>query len=386
MPVGVASGLPARFLLLDVARALAALAVLFWHYQHFSYPLGATTLGEGSMARPFGSVFGLLYDHGRHAVPFFWIISGLVFARVYLVGQASTTRRFFANRFGRLYPLHIATLLAVVLLQWVATRQFGTQLIYEQNDGYHFALNLLLASAWGLEQGYSFNAPIWSVSVEIVIYALFWMLQYPLRRCGPRFALVLTLAFLACLMLAPADLILRCGFYFFLGVSLLWLYQAVYRRRGVLMTVGVVLAGAGAAGLLAGMSPFWQFYALSAMFSGAVLLLLALDCYVPARMQRACNAIGDLTYGMYLWHFPLQLLAIIVFGAAIRDVAENPIFLIIYITAVIAMARLGFITIERPLHRRIRSLAEQGRCAARPARVLAGGVVALGGDKVDKPR
>ena len=56
---------------LDSLRGLAAIGVLFWHYQgHFH-------------AKPLAVVFEAFYRAGYYAVDFFFVLSGLVLARAY---------------------------------------------------------------------------------------------------------------------------------------------------------------------------------------------------------------------------------------------------------------------------------------------------------------
>ena len=50
--------------------------------------------------------------------------------------------------------------------------KFGNYQINSINDTYHFILNFFFISGWGFEKSYSFNGPIWSVSIELIIYAL----------------------------------------------------------------------------------------------------------------------------------------------------------------------------------------------------------------------
>jgi len=76
--------------------------------------------------------------------------------------------QFFVLRFSRLYPLHFATLIFVATLQLGSLSLDGYSIVYPCNDVYHFVLNLFFASVWGFEQCASFNAPVWSVSVEVV--------------------------------------------------------------------------------------------------------------------------------------------------------------------------------------------------------------------------
>jgi peptidoglycan/LPS O-acetylase OafA/YrhL len=69
------------------------------------------------------------------------------------------------------------TLLVVAALQFQYTRATGTAFVYENNDLRHFLLQLLLASNWSLlDNGYSCNGPVWSVSVEVAAYGAFFIL------------------------------------------------------------------------------------------------------------------------------------------------------------------------------------------------------------------
>lgn len=80
--------------------------------------------------------------------------------------------------------MHFLTLVIVAVLQAVSVARFGASQIYDNNNVYHFVLQLFFASEWGLQAGHSFNAPIWSVSVEILVYAGFWLVHRHLMRWG----------------------------------------------------------------------------------------------------------------------------------------------------------------------------------------------------------
>lgn len=171
---------PIRFHFLDVLRGLAAFVVVFWHWQHF-YILGGGGFSPNlDISRePLSAVFTIFYRRGWLAVDLFFTLSGFIFYWIY--AEAISTGRLAAGRFfmlrsSRLYPLHLATLLLVAAGQLVFKKVTGAYFVYQANDLYHFALNLGLASAWGLEMGYSFNGPVWSISVEILLYAAFFTL------------------------------------------------------------------------------------------------------------------------------------------------------------------------------------------------------------------
>jgi len=75
---------------------------------------------------------------------------------------------------SRLYPLHFLTLMFVLLLQFFYEFFLDLQMNQGYNDFYHFILNLFFVSSWGLEEGNSYNLPIWSVSKEIIAYLVFF--------------------------------------------------------------------------------------------------------------------------------------------------------------------------------------------------------------------
>lgn len=127
-----------------------------------------------------------LYAKGYLAVDLFFSLSGFVFYWLYskrVSEGAISAGKFTFLRFSRLYPLHFATLLIVAVSQLWLVKTGGSYFVYPNNDEKHFLLNLFFASSWGIERGYSFNGPVWSVSVEILLYALFFAFcrLFPIR-------------------------------------------------------------------------------------------------------------------------------------------------------------------------------------------------------------
>jgi peptidoglycan/LPS O-acetylase OafA/YrhL len=169
-----------RFDGLELLRFAAAFAVLVWHYQHFFHnpPTGDATLFDRAR-QPFFRVLFRFYERGHLAVQVFWAISGFIFFYKYadaIYARSISLYRFIVLRFTRLYPLHFVTLLAVAMLQSLfAAHHGGQSYVYAENDRFHFLLNLLMVPHWGYQHGWSFNAPMWSVSVEEFSYLAFFM-------------------------------------------------------------------------------------------------------------------------------------------------------------------------------------------------------------------
>ena len=169
-----------KIYLIELLRFISSFSVIIYHYEIFFFRFNDFNLlkisSENIDRLPFGKILDFIYEHGDYGVHIFWTISGFVISYVYFDRiKKYNWKIFFINRFSRLYPLHFITLIAVILIQFV-DMDFSKELgIFKYNDLYHFFLNLFFISAWGLEQHSSFNLPVWSVSLEIIAYTVFFI-------------------------------------------------------------------------------------------------------------------------------------------------------------------------------------------------------------------
>ena len=308
------AAIPVRFTHVDLLRGLSALAVLFFHFRMF-YPDG-NILGLQTFVpvhQPLFSVLWPLYLDGNLAVQFFWALSGFVFAKTYGgQGRRIEGGRFFVWRFSRLYPLHFVTLIYLALLQWLSLRTTGSFSVVPINDAYHFMLQLPMASKWGFEAGDSFNAPIWSVSVEVLIYLVF--LAYVRAGRTGLVASGLMVVLFALVSRFVHHPILTCGMLFFTGCALFHLV-GLFARLPARVSPPVAFAGVAAtiaaAAFLAGRGhspiPVVMFFTLPALlFATAVI-----DLYRAPLLAR-WHWVGDITYSTYLIHLPLIITTVLV--------------------------------------------------------------------------
>jgi len=351
--------------LVDGVRGIAAVAVLLYHYVHFFMTGPVRSAPEGTTRLfPAYDLLWPFYEYGYFAVQIFWLISGFVFAHVYY-GQDASTRSFAVNRFARLYPLHLLTLLLVTVLQFVALHRLGYTPIYGKYDLPHFAKQLFMASDWLHEDGgYSFNGPVWSVSVEIVIYAVFWASRGIVARLGLPVVAVLVAAFYW-LHQHHADWsnAFACGFYFFAGCGLTLLRRHGWGQGWRLAVLCAILVVGGIGGTAKGGDWGWRYLGLPGLFGAAFMLLAALEKRAGAGLRKVCEWLGENTYGVYLWHFPVQLVLILLLlpRFAPAEIARNGWFLLGFVALVVIVARLSYIHFERPardwLRRRLGSRA-----------------------------
>ena len=356
--------------MVDLFRGLAAFAILIWHYQHFYLMRPDTALPPDR--RPLEPAYALLkplYEHGYLAVEFFWLISGFVFAAIYL-RPGPSTREFVINRFARLYPLHLLTLLVVAAVQAISLHLLGRCQIYGDNSPPAFAAQLFMASNWTTQLHFTFNGPIWSVSVEILFYGLFWAVRPWLYRAGAVGPVLLSGMFwvLAYVPHLSWGIGFKCGFYFFAGNGLFLFANAVRFRAYWLLAPAALCFAAGA--LAFRLAPS-HFLAITVPLCIVALLLavLGLEHDVAHRATQRLRWVGDGTYGLYLWHLPLQVTLLVIMDAVVgsRTAVSSPLFLLGFVLTAAAIARLSFTGFEAPMRSVVRHWDRSLRRSRSPA-------------------
>jgi peptidoglycan/LPS O-acetylase OafA/YrhL len=368
---------------LDFARGVAALAVVLWHWQHFFFngPVPGAFQRE---EQPFYSVLFLFYEKGWFAVDFFFALSGFVFFWLYanpIRQRRVSTGRFFFLRLSRLYPLHLATLLLVAGLQWLYLRHHSAYFVYPLNDTYHFILNLFFAPAWGLEKGFSFNAPIWSVSVEVLLYGMFFCVA---RLLPARAIYALLLAIAGLYLQSYSALIGRGLFAFYMGALVYFAYQKlvtgglIYRSAKPLLLIClsawlVTLLEFQLGSLQVALGKFCSvscvgtelermkaLWVTGLLLPITILTLAVRETALKGGWQRTAW-LGDISYASYLLHFPLQLVFFSLFAELLPDRAifYSPVLLLGYFVVLISSSLLTHRYFERPLQQWIRRYSLQ---------------------------
>jgi peptidoglycan/LPS O-acetylase OafA/YrhL len=338
---------------LELLRFACAISVLVWHYNHF-YMVGDVHHGFEATAQPLYAWLQPFYEAGWLGVQVFWALSGFIFfwkyAQPVAQGQVSV-RRFAVLRFSRLYPLHIVTLLAVAALAASYRAVHGVSYVYQFNDVPHFILQLFMASDWPGRNEWSFNGPIWSVSIEVLVYALF----FGLCRLGlTRWWQVLGIIAMAGAVYASKRTehpLVLCVFFFYLGALTHLAHQALLRlsagRQRAAHGLAVLLLAAGTALTAAGLLRAMFYVALLAPL--AMILLLRWVQPGPGRWAHLIATLGNTTYASYLLHFPLQLLVAKLSGAQPERLPlHSPLWLLGYLGITFALAVPVYRWLEMP--------------------------------------
>lgn len=369
---------PTRFYGLDAARGLAALIVVLFHWRHFF------TVGD---FHPMTDYFGydllrVFYANGVWAVDIFFCLSGFVFFFHYadrIRAKKISFGVFAWRRFARLYPLYIAAILLVIVLQTVLVRLGGEPFVYRLFDLKHLLLSLAAVSHWGFQEGMTFNGPDWSISIEVLLY-IFFFLACRLGLCAriPYLLLLVFLGLILSVFYAPTG---RGVVGFFMG----GLVFEAYRRRDAVSAKGwILLAGlfffgwfavlnqsvnaglhAVMAGMLGSITDFGGvarqqqiahrillFAMIVGLFPLTLFLLAASETYA-GRFYAKLRVLGDTSYSTYLLHFPMQLVFVLIFRHLDLD---NSMYLdgwvlFLFVIALLSVSYLSYHYLERPAQR-----------------------------------
>lgn len=347
---------------LEIIRFISAISVLFWHYQHFFY-ISYSPINFTQEKQPFYSAFRLAYDYGYYGVQVFWCISGFIFFWKYqdaIAENVISHKKFFVLRFSRLYPLHFITLLLVALLQAIYFSKAGYNFAYQYNDNTHFFLQLFLASNWGFERGHSFNSPIWSISIEVLVYILFFTTSRHIGKSLLVSIAVLLLCIAAKFAKFPTQII-NCFVLFYMGgisaTALQYINKTKYKKKIYILSFFIILAEPIIAYFLKlNQSKHFEFLFVTTYVPILLYFVTAKDFGISPRIQKSIETAANMTYSSYLIHFPIQTTLALYFLSNNQDIPYyDPAFFAFFMASVLISSHYIYKFFELPTQQFIRN-------------------------------
>jgi peptidoglycan/LPS O-acetylase OafA/YrhL len=286
-----------RFLTLDALRGVAAIAVVQYHTSYWW---------------PSPNV-----QHGYLAVDFFFMLSGFVLTSAYQkkLDRGWPTLSFLKVRIIRLYPLYLLGLIFGLWCQiWYYKLNRETTL-----SGISAGLLLPLIGSGAPTPSFPLNLPTWSLFFEIVAnlgHALFLRRQRSRVLSGVALAAGSVLIACACVSKKTFDLgwaqtqifqgLCRVALSYCIGMVLFRAWsKRIFNYRS-----GPALAAAVLVGILA-MPMFSRnlaYDAVSVFVLFPAIILLGANSEVPRSMGYVARKLGELSYALYVLHFPVGLL------------------------------------------------------------------------------
>ena len=222
-----------------------------------------------------------------------------------------------------------------------------------------FFLNLFFVQSWGFQKGFSFNAPTWSVSVEIAIYVFFFFIISFLKRFKVWVPIVVLFLYKLSVNIELISAFRDCLAYFFFGVGVYFCSTFVIEKFSrsliVLILVIEVFVFLALRNLdLISFDSGGNGYIWSTAF--LVFLVAQIDGSSLATLLTKARMLGDLSYSVLLWHIPIQILIKLVQAKFSIDnsIACHELFFIFFITFTYFVGYLSYRFIEQPAQRAIR--------------------------------
>lgn len=326
----------------DLIRLLAAALVIVGH----SY-----TLTASHSADPVARLIGYR-DGGNLAVCFFFVISGFLVMRSF---ERNSLIAYISARFLRIIP----ALVVVVFLQVFVLGSVFTTLplsdyfsVHNIRDGLRsiliFDIRFRLSGVFDSNPYPSVvNGSLWTLPIETLFYLLLpWIALTGILSRSGAWIVALGLVGLRIYVHAagytannsplvfngvPLYHAVDFSLVFFAGV-LLWIYRNSIPLSGGLAFMALVLLYA-AHGTN---SAIWVFY----LTMPYLVLYLALSFHVPLNMKK----VGDMSYGVYIYGFPVQQALIAYFKNALSPVVLS----LVALPIVLVLAFLSWQLVESP--------------------------------------
>ncbi|WP_344681258.1 acyltransferase [Saccharopolyspora taberi] len=340
-------------------RIVAALAVVAFHLRE--EPLAGLLPGLAQQLD--FAVYGGL------GVDLFFTLSGFILSLNYLDAFARLRRRalvrFLCMRLARIYPVHVVTLLAMVVIVAVTPEVATTASGGEVYSAEAFVANVFLVQAWGTSD-FTWNYPAWSISAEWFAYLVFPFLAFVMCRWGLARAtwayagLVVTvvggIAALATSAGSGFEPLIRVATEFSTGCLLYVLHRETPLGQG--LAAGARLAVILAASIVLTVALDGNLYTLAPALA-LVIWGIARTRGPLARLLSSRSMVfgGEASYALYMTH--VVVITALSHLLPTADYTHEQLFIRIavtgvYVASIAVVALLTYKYVERPARRWIR--------------------------------
>ena len=313
-----------KYIWLDLIRGISALIVLFSHLRTAMFVDFNQAESKGILSKMFYLVTGL----GHEAVMVFFVLSGFfVGGSCLLKADTFTYKRYFIARLSRLWivlvPALFFTLGIDLYIQSIdPTYSAGAYLTVSHSgpdQNYSIAADTFWANVFFVQTIYApvygSNVPFWSLANEFWYYCLFPLMFFSwIKREN-----ILISSFFIALILSQLDFSQNFGYaIWLLGLPIFLFYQKENTR---LSSYHVLISGS----LLFFALALSKSHKISLLQINEALVALSFTYFLCSVKDRGCpdslrkivikvsTFLSNISYTVYLFHFPLVMLIFINF-------------------------------------------------------------------------
>lgn len=336
---------------LTFTRFLAAVSIVIFHY------------GGGSIFTEH-SQLAFIFENANISVSYFFILSGFVMIIAYGNKPFVPFIAYFKNRFARIYPLYFLAIILVIFVQLNIKFDFSG-----------FFLNIFMIQAWIPGKALSFNFPAWSLSVEVLFYAIFPFVfnevykKMSLKRISMGIVLFWIFTQIVTNVLfhyfGESDSVYAKDFLcynpllhlhqFLMGnlAGLIFIKYLNEKKRNydLLILVFVVLI------ILALKFPLGlELHSASALLFVPLILLLSLNTGVITRLfqKKLFVFLGEISFGVYILQYPVCFFISNYRIKKYLHIDDLTISLLIRIGILILVSSITYIYIEKPILEKVK--------------------------------
>lgn len=310
--------------------------------------------------------------NGYLLVELLFEISGLLFALAYkgkIEKGILKFKDFIKNRVLRIYPMMIISTCVMAMLEY-AYYGITKEWWLSSADLWHLFISVIGIPVGWFEQNYTINMPIWYISVLFQCYMLAYGLTCLRKYKGSNFVYVLPILFALAYDYCGLNFTFGVINYntsrgckaFFLGLLLgefLKISDALglNKRRillgcySILIFIGIMVYIFGEI-ILGNQGLMLQFI----IYPCIIIIVLFSTFWNRLLNTRGLHFLGDISFEIYLWNLPTQLLTfLIAIVAGVEFPYETKTFFILHMAVSLLIAVLFYKFVELPITAKIKS-------------------------------
>lgn len=350
-----------QYIALDGLRGVAAISVMIFHRKEW--------FGDG------------ILTHAYLAVDYFFLLSGFVIAHAYWERmQAGLSHaRFLALRAIRLYPL-------IIVGAAIGTTALYLKAVFTGAPAPEWTAAVAAALAiphFGGADLWPVNPPTWSLFFELLFSIAFATVLIRLRAAA---LLAATLGFAIALIVAAVIYggleagndsatfwagFARAGFPFLLGVAMQRLLPRAAALSNPLLLIGLCVLLITSFSMVTTTRTMSMTYDLVCVLLAYPIILFAAAHIAPeGATGRVCRVLGDLSYPLYIIHFPLLWLFSAGSKMAFGVEAIGPLLGGVIFVVVIACSWVALVAFDAPVRRWLSTLIAPRRRDTEPFAIV----------------